>query len=214
MTNTTQTPTPNTGTTTQPTTPQGGAFTSIPTRIRDVRSAQGVPPLVVEPSDNAAEVNTALMELSSRMAEIHRTTAEAYMSQGNFEGAVPHLEAAVLMQPTDPECQHQLGFVRYLTGDDVGAVNAFNAVLAKDPTNGEAWFNLGMVMFGQEQHAEADICFQKAIETDPTDAQTWNNRGVCCFKLGRVEDAKACFTRALQIDPTDEDAQFNLTNMS
>lgn len=190
-------------------------FQPIPTRIRDVRDAQPVPPLVVEPAaqQQKAIVEQSLAELGSKLAEIHRTAAEAYMSQGSYEKAVPHLEAAAGIVPSEMEYQHQLGFVRYVVGDDVGAINAFNVVLAGDPKNGDAWFNLGMVLFGQSQFAEAESCFLRSIESDSSDAQTWNNRGVCLWKLGRSADAKASFQRALQLDPSDADARYNLANL-
>jgi Flp pilus assembly protein TadD len=190
-------------------------FQPIPTRIRDIRDAQAVPPLVVEPQaqQQQAIVEQSLAELGGRMAEIHRTAAEAYLSHGSYDKAMPHLECAAMLAPGESEYQHQLGFVRYLAGDDLGAINAFNSVLAKDATNGEAWFNLGMVLFGQSQFAEAESCFAHALEQNPADAQTWNNRGVCLWRLSRSAEARQCFQRALQIDPSDADARFNLTNI-
>jgi Tfp pilus assembly protein PilF len=204
----TQSPTIPAGSTNRP------AFQPIPTRIRDVRDAN-VPPLVVEPADQQrkAAVEQSLAELSSKLAEIHRTAAEAYLSQASYEKALPHLIAAVTLSPGEIEYQHQLGFVRYVTGDDHGAIESFNAVLANDATNGDAWFNLGMVLFGQNQFGEAEACFTRSIEQNNTDAQTWNNRGVCLWRLGRQADARASFQRALQIDPSDADARFNLSNI-
>jgi len=203
---------------TQSVTPKrgGSGFQPIPTRIRDVRASQGVPPLVVDSpqSELSAEMAAALREMTAKLTEIHNTAAEAYLSQGLYEQALPHLEVAVNFAPTNVEYRHQLGFVRYITGDDVGSIDAFNKVLESDPDNSEAWFNLGMVLFGQEQFIEAESCFKKAIDGDPSEAQTWNNRGVCLWKMDRGEDAGACFQRALQIDPGDEDARFNLDNFS
>jgi Flp pilus assembly protein TadD len=193
--------------------PRSG-FQPIPTRIRDVRDGQ-VPPLVVEPAaeQNQAAVRQSLAELGLKLAEIHRTAAEAYLSQSCYEHALPHLEAAATFSPGENEYQLQLGFVRYLTGDDAGAINSFRAVITVDGNHAEAWFNLGMVLFGQSQHGEAADCFGRACELQPNDAQTWNNRGVCLWKQNRIADARACFTRALQIDPTDADATFNLANV-
>ena len=193
--------------------PRSG-FQPIPTRIRDVRDGN-VPPLVVEPiaEQNQAAIRQSLAELGLKLAEIHRTAAEAYLSQSCYEQALPHLETAATFSPGEIEYQMQLGFVRYLTGDDAGAINAFHAVLATDANNAEAWFNLGMVLFGQSQHAEAEDCFRRTCELQPGDAQTWNNRGVCLWKLERVADARACFQKALQIDPNDADATFNLGNV-
>ncbi|MEO6597420.1 MAG: tetratricopeptide repeat protein [Planctomycetota bacterium] len=194
--------------------PQRQGFQTIPTRIRDVRDAQ-VSPLVVEPmaEENRAAVRQSLGELGTKLAEIHRTAAEAYLSQGLYENSLPHLEAAATFAPTENDYQQQLGFVRYLTGDDTGAINSFNAVLAVDGGNAEAWFNLGMVLFGQEQFAEAENCFRRASEIQGNDSQTWNNRGVCLWKMQRTADAKSCFQKALQFDPNDADAAFNLQSI-
>jgi len=189
-------------------------FLPIPTRIRDVRDAQ-VPPLVVAPlNEQQPVVGEALGELAIKLAEVHRTAAEAWLSQGSYEKALPHLESAATFAPSEAEYTHQLGFVRYVTGDDVGAINAFNTVLAQDGSNAEAWFNLGMVLFGQNQFTEAEDCFRRALENNGSDAQTWNNRGVCLWKLARPADARACFQRALQLDPTDQDAKHNLASVA
>lgn len=195
------------------TNPRNG-FQPIPTRIRDTRDTQ-VPPLVVTPmaEQDKAAVRQSLSELGLKLAEIHRTAAEAYLSQSCYEQALPHLEAAATFSPGETEYQLQLGFVRYITGDDVGAINSFNAVLANDGNHTEAWFNLGMVLFGQAQHVEAEDCFRRACELQPTDAQTWNNRGVCLHKQNRIADARTCFQKALQIDPNDIDAKYNLASI-
>ncbi len=194
--------------------PPRAGFPTIPTRIRDVRDTQ-VPPLVVEPiaEQDKAAIRQSLSELGLKLAEIHRTAAEAYLSQSAYEQALPHLEAAATFSPGECEYQMQLGFVRYLIGDDVGAINAFNTVLSSDGSNSEAWFNLGMVLFGQSQHGEAEDCFRRACEINGNDSQTWNNRGVCLWKLNRIADARTCFGKALQIDPSDADAKYNLTNI-
>ncbi len=211
MTTLTKTPT----TTVVSSTPQRSGFQSIPTRIRDVRDAQ-VPPLVVQPVDqqNKEAICQSLAELGNKLAEIHRTAAEAYLSQGLYEQSIPHLEAAVTFGTGDAEFQMQLGFVRYVTGDDLGAINSFNAVLANDAANGDAWFNLGMVLFGQSQFAEAEDCFRRTTEIDAGNAQTWNNRGVCLWQLQRTDEAKNCFQQALRIDANDADAKFNLLALS
>jgi superkiller protein 3 len=189
--------------------PRSG-FQTIPTRIRDIRDQ--LPPLVVEPiaEQDKAFIRQSLGELGSKLAEIHRTAAEAWLSQAMYDQALPHLETAATFAPGETEYQMQLGFVRYLIGDDNGAINAFNKALAVDGNCAEGWFNLGMVLFGKTQFAEAEDCFRRASEIQPRDSQTWNNRGVCLWKTQRIADAKVCFQKALQIDPSDQDAAFNL----
>ena len=208
MTTTTQNPQPTTSA------PQQQAFQPIPTRIRDLREG-AVPPLVVEPAadPNRDAICQSLGELGIKLAEIHRTAGEAYLSQGAYDQALPHLESAATFSPGEMEYQMQLGFVRYICGDDVGAINAFNTVITAEQQNDEAWFNLGMVLFGQEQFPEAENCFRRSLEILPGDAQTWNNRGVCLWQMQQIPEAKACFQKAIEIDPNDEDAAFNLTSI-
>jgi len=186
-------------------------FQSIPTRIRDVREAQ-VPPLVVATDQQKEAIAQNLGELATKLAEIHRTSAEAWLSQGSYENALPHLVAATTFAPTESEYLSQLGFVRYVIGDDTGAIEAFHKMLGSNGNDADAWFNLGMVLFGQDRHGEAEDCFRRSLENEPNDAQTWNNRGVCLWRLQRLADARTCFQRALQLDPTDVDASFNLAN--
>lgn len=190
-------------------------FQPIPTRIRDMRDPQ-VPPLVVDPAgeQEKAVIRESLSELGLKLAEIHRTAAEAYLSQGLYDQSLPHLEAAATFSPSENEYHMQLGFVQYVTGDDANAIKSFNRVIGVDENNGEAWFNLGMVVFGQEQYTEAEYCFRRANELEADDAQTWNNRGVCLWKLERIDEARTCFANALQLDPSDEDAKFNLASIS
>lgn len=187
---------------------------SIPTRIRELREPL-LPPLVIEPAAGQKQlaVREALSEICGQVAEIHRTVAEAYLAEGQYERALPHLEAAVTFGPLEQEVQMQLGFVRYVMGNDSGAIDAFNAVLVADGNCCEAWFNLGMVLFSQSQYTEAEDCFRRSSEIEPEDAQTWNNRGVCLWKMHRIADAQVCFLKALELDPNQADAAFNLGNV-
>ncbi len=182
-------------------------FEPIPNRI------QNPPPLVVTPENEQvkAEVVSSLQDLGQKLATIHRTSAEAYMAQQMYSDAVIHLEAALSMLPGNLEVLNQLGFARYVAGNDVGAIECFELLLQAQPNNGDALFNLGMVLFGQEQYAKADECFRRSLEIDANHAETWNNRGVCQFKLNNKQAAASCFNKAISIDPQNEDASYNLS---
>lgn len=210
MTTTTRNPNASTATITQ-----RPAFQPIPTRIRDIRTT-ATPPLVVEPTNDATATETRerLAALDEKLARIHGIAAEAYLTKGQYEQALPHLEAAAAFLATDIPVQLQLAFVKYVTGDDAGALRTYETVLNKDPRNGEAWYSLGMVLFGCEKHAEAESCFRHASEITPQDAQVWNNLGVCLWKMSRLTEATECFRRAIGIDPSDTDAKFNLAQIS
>jgi tetratricopeptide (TPR) repeat protein len=192
----------------QSTTPAGDVgFRPIPTRIQDLA------PLVVEAQaggENKAAVVESLQELGEKLGNVHRTAAEAYLSQGMYEEALPHLEAAATFASDYLEYHNQVGFVRYLTGNDEGAKAAFEYVLSVDPQQFDALFNLGMVLFGQQNWLGAAECFERALALNPSDAETWNNRGAALAQAGSAGDAIACFRQALAIEPGNADATANL----
>ena len=181
-------------------------FSPIPTRIKDT------PPLVVDTKESAIkkQVVEHLGDLALRLAQIHRTSAEGYLSQSMYAEALPHLEAAATFANGNAEHHNQLGFVRYVLGDDVGASTAFRRALDLQPNNADGWFNLGMVEYGQTRFAEAEESFRRALEQQPNNPETWNNRGVALHRLGRTNDSRACFQRALQLDSNNADAKANL----
>lgn len=181
-------------------------FSPIPTRIKDT------PPLVVDTTESATkkQVVEHLGDLALRLAQIHRTAAEGYLSQAMYAESLPHLEAAATFGSSNAEYHNQLGFVRYVLGDDAGSVGSFRRALELQPNNADGWFNLGMVQYGQSRFADAEESFRRSLENQPNNAETWNNRGVALHRLGRGNDARACFQRALQIDPNNSDAKSNL----
>src|SRR5262245_16995913 len=181
-------------------------FAPIPTRIKDT------PPLVVDTTESATkkQVVEHLTDLGTRLAQIHRTAAEGYLSQGMYGEALPHLEAAVTFAKQNAEYHNQLGFVRYICGNDQGAITSFQTALQLQPGNADGWFNLGMVQYNQGRFAEAEDSFRSSLEHQPNNPETWNNRGVALHRLGRTHDARTCFQRALQIDPSNADAKANI----
>ena len=183
----------------------------IPARSDDIGRTDVLPPVVdAGCGQDQSAVRESFTELDLMLAEIHRTAAEACLSQSLYEQALPHLEAAATFSPAENSNYMQLGLVQYLTNDDTGAIKSFNHILSDDDGISDVWYNLGMVVFGQGQYTEAEYCFRRVTELEATDAQTWNNRGVCLWRLGRIEEARSCFARALQLDASDQDARSNL----
>ena len=186
-----------------------GEFPAIPTRIQDV------PELIVEKADPQIEEEIVenLTNLGQRLGTIHLTAAEAYLSQSRYAEAVPHIEAAVGMDPSDVDNLNQLGYVRYLAGDDKGAILALERVLDIDSVNSDALFNIGMISFGLEDLETAEEAFRACSQQDADNPEVWNNFGVTLFKRGKGAEARTCFQQSLAIDPENEDALYNLQSV-
>ncbi len=184
----------------------------IPTRIGNQGVATTGQDSGVDSEDVAQEVLRRLVVLGAGLASVHRLASEAYVSINDYESALEHQEAAVRFEPEDLEYRNQLGFLRYVCGDD-GAAEDFQFVIDHDPENAEAYFNLAMIYFGQGRYYDAEQLFLKASENNPNDAETWNNMGVARFHQGRLADARASFEEALRVDPGNEDSLQNLRDL-
>ena len=183
----------------QPTLGQG--FGAVPTRVPS------------DPVDTTIQTNPQVLEglgrIEAELASLHRVCCEAWLSQCDYENALRHMDVAAALEPDNLEFRNQVGYLRYITGDD-RALEDFEFILRQDATNGEAWYNVGMVQFGCSRFLEAERAFANAAEQIPTDSEIWNNLGVARFQLGRVAEARQCFERALQIDPMNADARANI----
>ena len=165
---------------------KAGAFGPVPTRIQDL------PELIVDPATEEVrgQMNETLVDLGSRLAIIHMTAAEAYLSQGMYKGSIPHVEAAVGMDRLNAANLNQLGYVKYLSGDDRGAAEAFEEVLGVTPGDPDALYNIGMIAFGESDLSMAETAFRECSEKDPSNAQVWNNLGVVLFQQGNAAEAR------------------------
>lgn len=188
---------------------EAGAFDPVPTRIQEL------PELIVDPAtaEIRSQMNETLVDLGTRLAIIHMTAAEAYLSQGMFNEAIPHVDAAVGMDRQNTANLNQLGYVRYLSGDDRGAADAFQEVLGVTPGDADALYNLGMIAFTNSDLGRAEACFSDCAQVDPRNAEVWNNLGVVLFQQGKAAEARNCFQQSLAVEPGNEDAQANLRDM-
>ena len=194
------------------------SITSTVTSNPALQGFGGVPTRVPsDPVDTTIQTNPQVLDglrhVEGELASLHRICCEAWLSQCDYENALRHMEVAAHLQPDNLEYRNQLGYLRYITGDD-RALEDFEFILRQDATNGEAWYNVGMVQFGLSRFLEAERAFAHAIEQIPNDSETWNNLGVARFQLGRIPEARQCFERALQIDPTNADARANIASCS
>jgi len=182
--------------------PQGG-FGSVPTRL----GAQPEQPVAQIP-----QVVEGLRTLGAQLVGIHKVCAEACATQGDYKGALAHIRCAAALEPDSADLRCQVGFLRYVEGDD-GAITDFQAAIDKDPRHADSYFNIGMILFGQGRTAEAERSFAICAQLRPDDAECWNNLGVVRFQLGRTAEAKTCFERSIQLDPSYDEAKANLADL-
>lgn len=130
--------------------------------------------------------------------------------QGDRNGALEHLRAAVGLQPDDAFARNTFGMMLAETGQLDVAAHQLMAAVELDPNDAMAQYNLGNVLFRQGARDAAARHFAAAIRAQPDLATAHNDLGVILFEHGDNTAALEHFAAAVRIDPNYAEAHNDL----
>ncbi len=136
--------------------------------------------------------------------------SDSFTSAADYGAALKHIQAAVDIQPDDPDLLQQLGYVRYLAGDDTGALAIYDDLIERGHDSWAVLANKALVQVSRNDYRGAIESFERAIARGGESAELVNNLGVAWHREGSVEQACSCFAKALEIDPNYAEAETNL----
>jgi Flp pilus assembly protein TadD len=143
---------------------------------------------------------------------IHEANDEA--GRNNYSAAIADLQAAVNLEPQNPEAWYQLGLVRGQIGDFVTASSAFREAIELKPAFSEAHYSLGLTFIANPQGKfdwpAAISEFREALRYQPDNADALNLLGAGLTNTGDFEGAIAELERAIKLKPALPEAHFNL----
>jgi tetratricopeptide (TPR) repeat protein len=113
---------------------------------------------------------------------------QAY-KKGDYEGAIAHFQAAVLLDPASKTARLYLATAyvsQYVPGVDTPenlhnaqqAIEQYKALLAQDPQNGTGLKGLGSLYAQMGELDEARDYYKKSVAADPNDPETYYSVGV------------------------------------
>jgi len=143
-------------------------------------------------------------------ASDHMDLGIEYYKQGQLDKAIAEFQAAIELEPDNPEAHRNLGTAYVEQGKDEEAAAAYEKAIELDPDFGEAYGDLVGPYIRLERLAEAIATGEKAIELDPDYATAHNNLGVAYKEQGRLDEAIAEYQEAIRLDPDDVMARNNL----
>ena len=132
--------------------------------------------------------------------------------RGDLNGAVPYLNEAIRLKPTEPESHYQLGEILMQLGGHAQAVEHFEEALRIRPDQIEALNNLGIVLMMMGRPDKAVVYFEKVVEIDPDEVKALTNLGLLLSQQGNTEEALPYLYRATELDPENLRAQTILGN--
>jgi len=147
-----------------------------------------------------------LLERDPQNARLHEAAAAIFLSLGQVERGVRHLEQALLIDPKSVEAHYNLATALAWQGRPDEAVSQLELALQTMPTHVASHVNLGALLRARGDMAGATAHLQRALELDPGDAAAHANLGGVLMQQGKVSQAVAQYRYALQGNPVLVDA--------
>jgi len=120
--------------------------------------------------------------------------------------ALPYLEKAVQLSPSNPDIIFELGNYHRFQGNDDKAFEYYKQVVLLDHQYTDAHINAGIIYMQNKSYEKANNLFNIAIETDPSYPSAYYYRGLSFAYLGENKKAKADLEQALVLAPSYEEA--------
>ena len=164
-------------------------------------SAPSPPPSTAQPLTAGVRVRWAAA-LSQWAAALSRSHGPA--------AALPFLQRARQLRPTDPEALIGLAAGLAAAGNHAQAVGVYQDALGLDPDHPVALVNLGLGLEALGRDAEAEAAYDRAATARPSEALAHFNLGNARFRRGDLLGAGVAYRAAVESDPGLARAHFYL----
>ena len=150
----------------------------------------------------------ALQPNSPKLLEA-RGTARALQGQQGASGAIQDLQAALAVNPRNPDSWHMLGHSFLCLGHTGDAQVCWQRALEIAPQHLQSLLDRGFLLNARQQYAEALADFDRVISLVRNHPAAWQGRGIALASLNHEQAAIDSFSEVLRINPGDVLSLFN-----
>ncbi len=160
--------------------------------------------------DDAVVALKRAVEKLPKDASARVALGEAYLSQGNLDGAVEQLTTRLALEPT---AEAKLDLARAYAKKRVAkqAEPLYKDVLKAEPDNRAAKMGLVDLWLSMGRFGEAELALKDAVAKDPHDAQALARLGIMKSRMGRPDQALEPLEKAVELNASLYDARAELT---
>jgi tetratricopeptide (TPR) repeat protein len=178
----------------------GDLWLQVVTRDARDRSAleQDYAPKMLREDITGAEKT---LEMNSLNEGSRIDLALLYIEAGRVADAMPHLEAAVRLQPKSPEAQYHLGTALLTQSRFDEAAGYLGRAVQVRHDFPEAWNNLGVARYARGQIVEAIVAYRKAVELETGHREAHFNLARALAFQGSNDEAVSHYREAVRIRP-------------
>ncbi|MGD1900720.1 MAG: tetratricopeptide repeat protein [Geitlerinemataceae cyanobacterium] len=134
-------------------------------------------------------------------AEVHRTLAEIYLEEKNYDAAIESIHHAIQAKPDDAAAYRLFGDALAGQGKVERAIGAYERSLGISKGNDAPTLGkLANLLSEQQQHARAIELFNRALSLDGKIAELHWNLGCAYERMGKTEETLTFWRQALNLD--------------
>jgi tetratricopeptide (TPR) repeat protein len=153
-------------------------------------------------------------ELDPGNPVIHLHLAGLARLEGNLQGAISSLEAALALDNNEIRAWKMLGDCRTMLGHLENAAFAYREAVKRVPNATEVQNLLAHTLYQLRRYNEAAEIYRQLTLAQPGRVQHWYLLGSACAATGRVDDAAGAFHKALQLHPGHADSLYGLAYLA
>ena len=153
------------------------------------------------------------LAVTERNHVAHFSLGAELLTTGRAPEAVPHLAAAVAIEPSYANAHYNLGNAYQALGQSGPARQAFARASELQPDNVDAHVNLGLSLGLEGAFDPAFERFRIAAELAPEDPRVHRSLGIVARRAGRGDLARQAFSEALRLQPEDASAANELARI-
>lgn len=149
----------------------------------------------------AAKVLEAIRSLVVPDAAFHDLLGSVYYALDDPKKASDELQAAVRLEPADPDHYFKLGmvFLKHRTPDP--AIYIYETALKTRPDVPKLWLRLGLSYYFVSRLQDGEQALRKALALDPQYEVAYVVLGDLFEQSGQVDDALGLFRKVIEIQP-------------
>jgi len=145
------------------------------------------------------------VEQEDRTREL-REEAQAFMEEGDFDGALACYNALLRERPVDTSVWFDKAEILVLLDRPEEALQCYTRVLDLDRRNRQAWFERGNLLFGMGRLADALDSLREGLHVDPSKSGDLILKADELRRDGRPNDAVVLLQAVLDVDPANSRA--------
>ena len=163
-------------------------------------------------AETGVELIARALAVRTDFAEAHYNMGNALLSLGRPGEALARFDAALRLNPRDPQYHFERGNALKDLGRIDDALSSYGKALGLSPGYAEAHNNMGIALKESGRLAEALASYDRALALRPRYAEAHGNRGNVLKEMGRLEEALASYDAALRLKPGYAEAHSNRGN--